>query len=174
MDPAADLSGVIGKEFITVTEKVAFHDVANEMLMEFFSFEDRASVLSVSQLSLKAVHVLAFALRGLVVSVLKERGASDVVESETELAAFGRDVALDDEKKISVMMEKYVKNCRGRVTDTYASCYRDKFRISESDAKELRKAMAIREAGSHGGSNRRIYSSAEAEDDCHEEWIHKK
>ncbi len=117
---------------------------------------------------------MAFALRGLLVIVLKERGASDVLESETELAAFGRDVALDDEKKISVVMEKYVKNCRGRVTDTHASCYRHKFSISESDAKELRKAMAIREAGYHGERNRRIYSSAETEDDCHEEWIYKK
>ncbi len=48
MDPTADLSGVIGKEFITDTAKVAFHAVANETLLEVFSFEDRASVLSVS------------------------------------------------------------------------------------------------------------------------------
>lgn len=61
-----------GREYVSASEKVSFHEIGNEMLMEIFSCEDRTAVRSVSELSLKAVHVLAIALRGLVVTVLDQ------------------------------------------------------------------------------------------------------
>ncbi len=108
---------------------VSLHDAGSEMLMELFSCTDRASVLAVSKLSLKAIHVLAIALRGSIISSLDSCREPSTPLSSMEMAALCKDVTLDDESKIAVMMEKYLKN--GKLTDTFASHYRDKFTARE-------------------------------------------
>lgn len=161
-------------QYISVNQHVSFHDVALEMLMEIHSCDSGASVLATSELSLKAIHILAIALRGLVVNVLNQWRRPPLSLSALELAAFGSDVDLDDEKKVAVMMEKRLKS--GAVSDTYTACYKEKFYISEADAETLRRSIGA--VGQRTAETALLSDAAglssEMGVDEREDWIHRK
>ncbi len=96
-DPSMDPTR--NAEYVTVTQDVRFHDVALELMMEIHSCDSGSTILSTSQLSLKAVHVLAIALRALVVNVLDQWRVPPVCLSTMEMAALASKVTLDDEKR---------------------------------------------------------------------------
>ncbi len=91
-EPAMDGTRAGPVAYIPVVEEVFFHDVAAEMLMEIYLCEDSASVLAASELSLKAVHVLAIALRGFSVDVLGQCCNPPIEPRFMERAALGSDV----------------------------------------------------------------------------------
>lgn len=145
-----------GQRVESKTEEVSFHELAHGILMEAFLVESMESTLAVSELSLKAVHVIALALRGLVATVLnayRDGNANELVLSAAEKAAFGSDVTLDDESghKFMVMLERTAAN--GKLSELYSKCYASKFQTTELEiAKESRRA-ATREREERPGSS---------------------
>lgn len=115
-------------------EKISLHAVAQGVLMEIYGADSLEKVLSVSQLSLKAVHVIALAIRGLVVHVLDKFRDRRVELSASEAAAFGSDVSLNDKTKIMVLMDKVLPD--GKMNKVYSDCYAAKFETTEARADE--------------------------------------
>ncbi len=95
--------------------------------------------------------------------------------SAIEMAAFGNDISLDDEKKVAVMTERRLKS--GNISDTYNASYREKFFVSQAEVEKLLRSS---------GSQRRARSTVRqlrqreapvadtGDDDDAEDWIHKK
>ncbi len=106
-------------------------------MTEIHSCDSRGTILSTSQLSLKAVHVLALALRASVVNVLDQWRVPPV-----SLSTIKNGCALVRSharrwKKVAIMTERRLKSCN--ISETYNAWYRGKCFATETEAEELRK-----------------------------------
>ncbi len=63
--------------------------------------------------------------------------------STKDTSAFGTDVALYDETKVSVMMQGYLK--RRKITYSYITRYKEKFTVPGTEGKALRQHAVDRE-----------------------------
>lgn len=81
---------------------------------------------------------------------------------------------LYEENKCAVMMERNLKN--GKVTDTYLSCYRDKFSATEIQAEAIRRMASQRERGREleDRQSQVLPVSGNIDDEEGEDWIRRR
>ncbi len=77
--------------------------------MEIYCALSLKKVLFVSELSLKAVQVVALAIRRFVVQVLNNYRDNKLELSTAEDAALGKEVTLNDKSQVTVLMEKFLR-----------------------------------------------------------------
>ncbi len=101
-------------KFWPAEDTVKLHEVARSILVYIFSIADTEKVMESSKLSLKAIHIIAIALRGL----LRLRLGLDLSSLEkSALAPISDQRNAEDTSGIAFMMDKVAKS--GAANESY-------------------------------------------------------